>query len=155
MEDFIIEKMLTDYEDRRVSRRQLIAVLSTVAVGAAFAPAAQPTFQGVALNHIAIRVTNIQRSRDFYQKHFGLPVLHQGEDNCFLGLGKNFLTLFKNEKPGLDHYCIAIQNFQADAVVEELRRQGLRPRRPSGSDRVYFRDPDGLEVQISPSDHHA
>jgi catechol 2,3-dioxygenase-like lactoylglutathione lyase family enzyme len=155
MEDFIVEKMLTDYEAGRVSRRQLITVLSAGAIGAASAPAAQPTFQGVGLNHIAIRVTSIQRSRDFYQKHFGLPVLHEGEDNCFLGLGKNFLTLFKNEKPGLDHYCIAVQNFQADAVVEELRRQGFKPRRPSGSDRVYFPDPDGLEVQLSSSDHHA
>jgi catechol 2,3-dioxygenase-like lactoylglutathione lyase family enzyme len=155
MENFVIEKMLTDYEDGRVSRRHLIAVLSAVAIGAASAPSAQPMFQGLGLNHIALRVTNIRRSRDFYQKHFGLPVLHEGEDNCFLGLGKNFLTLFKNEKPGLDHYCIAVQNFQADDVVEELERQGLKPRRPSGSDRVYFPDPDGLEVQLSSSDHHA
>jgi Glyoxalase/Bleomycin resistance protein/Dioxygenase superfamily len=131
MEDSIIEKILTDYEAGRVSRRQLIAVLSTVAIRAASTPAAQSTFQGVGLNHIAIGVTNIQRSRDFYQKHFGLPILRQGEDNCSLGLGKDFLTLFKNEKPGLDHYCIAIQNFQADAVVEELVREGLKPRRPA------------------------
>jgi S-formylglutathione hydrolase FrmB len=55
MEDFVIEKMLTDDEDGRVSRRQLIAVLSAGAIGAVSAPAAQPTFQGVGLNHIALR----------------------------------------------------------------------------------------------------
>ena len=118
-------------------------------------PADGSTFQGVALNHIAIRVTNVPRSRDFYQKHLGLPVIHESETNCFLGLGKNFLTLFQNPNPGLDHYCIAIENFKADAVMEELKRQGLNPNRPSGSDRVYFPDPDGLTVQLSSVDHHA
>jgi lactoylglutathione lyase len=109
----------------------------------------------MALNHIAIRVTNVQRSRDFYEKHFGLPVIHEEKANCFLGLGKNFLTLFENQKPGLDHFCIAIDDFKADAVMNELNRQGLKPRRPSGTDRIYFPDPDELEVQLSSVDHHA
>jgi len=151
----IIAKILSDYDRGIVSRRQLIQALTGVVSAAGVARAANSTFQGVGLNHIAIRVTNVQRSRDFYQKHFGLPVLHEAEDNCFLGLGKNFLTLFKNEKPGLDHFCIAIENFRADAVMEELKRQGFKPRRPAGTDRVYFPDPDGLELQLSAIDHHA
>jgi catechol-2,3-dioxygenase len=150
-----IEQMLTDYEQGRISRRRLLNAFTAVAALATAATDRGSTFRGVALNHVAIRVTNIQRSRDFYQKLLGLPVLHEAEDNCFLGLGNNFLTLFKNEKPGLDHYCVAIQNFNADAVMEELNRQGLKPRRPSGSDRIYFPDPDGLEVQLSAVDHHA
>jgi lactoylglutathione lyase len=150
-----IEKMLADYEQGRGSRRRLVNVLTAVAASATAATDHESTFRGVALNHIAIRVTDIQRSRNFYQKLFGLPVLHEAEDNCFLGLGNNFQTLFKNEKPGLDHYCIAIQNFNADAVMEELKHDGLKPRRPTGSDRIYFPDPDGLEVQLSSVDHHA
>jgi len=39
--------------------------------------------------------------------------------------------------------------------MEELKRQGLNPNRPSGTDRVYFPDPDGLTVQLSSVDHHA
>jgi metallothiol transferase len=151
----IIVNILSDYDRGIVSRRQLIQALTAVVSAAGAAHAANSTFQGVGLNHIAIRVTNVQRSRDFYQKHFGLPVLHEAEDNCFLGLGRNFLTLFRNEKPGLDHFCIAIENFRADAVLEELKRQGFKPRRPAGTDRVYFPDPDGLELQLSAIDHHA
>ena len=150
----IISRMLESYEDGRLSRRQLIQGLVAITAGHA-APASGSTFQGMALNHIAIRVTDVQRSRDFYQKHFGLPVIREAETNCFLGLGKNFLTLFQNPKPGLDHFCIAIQSFNADAVMDELKRQGLNPTRPSGSDRVYFPDPDGLTVQVSSVDHHA
>ena len=150
----IISRMLESYEHGRLGRRQLIQGLAAITAGSA-SPASESTFQGMALNHIAIRVTDVQRSRDFYQKHFGLPVIHEAEKNCFLGLGKNFLTPFQNQAPGLDHSCIAIQGFSPDAVMEELKRQGLKPSRPSGSDRVYFPDPDGLTVQVSSVDHHA
>ena len=151
----LISCLLEGYERGRVTRRRLIQGLGAIAAAGYAVPADGSTFQGVALNHIAIRVTNVPRSRDFYQKHFGLPVIHESETNCFLGLGKNFLTLFKNPNPGLDHYCIAIENFKADAVMEELKRQGLNPNRPSATDRVYFPDPDGLTVQLSTVDHHA
>ncbi len=151
----IISEMLERYEDGTVTRRQLIQTLGAIATASGAGPLYASTFRGVGLNHIAIRVTNVQRSRDFYQKHLGMPVIRESQDNCFLGLGRNFLTLFQNQNPGLDHYCIAIDNFNANSVLERLKRQGLNPRRPNGTDRVYFPDPDGLEVQLSSVDHHA
>src|SRR6185295_7670463 len=129
----IISKMLQDYEAGKLTRRQLIGGLAAFASGTQLTAAKESTFRGLGLNHIAIRVTNVQLSRDFYQKHFGMPVLHEEKANCFLGLGKNFLTLFENQKPGLDHFCIAIEDFKAGAVMDQLNRQGLKPRRPSGS----------------------
>jgi len=151
----VISILVESYELGKISRRQLIRGLAAIAPSAYPMTADTSTFQGVALNHIAIRVANLQRSRNFYQKHLRLPVIHESKTNCFLGLGKNFLTLFENPKPGLDHFCIAIEKFQVDSVMEELRRLGLTPTRPSGSDRVYFPDPDGLTVQLSSVDHHA
>ncbi|SRR5581483_4125556 len=151
----IISKMLRQYEAGSVSRRDFVEGLAALAFTTSAASGAESTFKGVGLNHIAIRVTDIPRSRDFYRKHLGLPVLHEAEDNCFLGLGKNFLTLFKNQTPGLDHYCIAIDDFNADSVMQTLNRERLKPHRPAGSDRVYFPDPDGIEVQLSSMDHHA
>jgi catechol 2,3-dioxygenase-like lactoylglutathione lyase family enzyme len=82
------------------------------------------------LNHIAIRTADVQRSRDFYQKHFALPVIHESQDNCFLGLGKNFLTIFQNPVPGLDHFSIAIEHFNADRAMDELKRRGLNRHDP-------------------------
>ena len=151
----IISGLLNGYELGRVSRRQLIQSLAVIAGAAHLAPATASTFEGVALNHIAIRVAEIQRSRDFYQKHFSLSVFHESQSDCFLRLCKNFLTLFQNPKPGLDHFCIAITGFSADAAMEELKQRGFNPSRPKGSDRVYFPDPDGLTVQVSSVDHHA
>ncbi len=153
--EHLISKVLTSYEQGKLSRRQLIQGLAALAAATEAARGAGSTFKGIALNHIAIRVTNVQRSRDFYQKHFGMPVLHEEKANCFLGLGKNFLTLFENQKPGLDHFCIAIEDFKAEAVMDQLNLRGLKPRRPSGTDRIYFPDPDEIEVQLSSVDQRA
>jgi hypothetical protein len=39
------------------------------------------------------------------------------------------------------------------AMASELNRQCLKPERPSGTDRIYFRDPNGFEMQLSSADH--
>ncbi len=89
------------------------------------------------------------RSRDFYKKHLGLEVIRDGgEDNCFLGSGGDFfLTLFRGDKPGLYHYCYAIKDFDADRAEAKLKEAGLKVRREEG--RIYFDDPDGIEVQVA------
>jgi catechol-2,3-dioxygenase len=150
----VIARILDSYEHGRVGRRELIQTLAALAAGSGGAAGqTASTFRGLAINHTAVRVTNIARTRDFYQKHFGLPVIRQSEGSLFLGLGKNFLTFFRNATPGYDHQCIAIENFQPESVIERLKREGLQPRREA--DRIYFPDPDGLTVQVSALDHAA
>ena len=109
------------------------------------------TFQATGINHVALRVSDVGRSRDFYQEHFGLPVVRQGESNCFLGLGKNFLALFQGERPGLDHYCYSIADYAAAAVLAKLKPLNVNARRHG--DRVYFDAPDGITIQVSSEDH--
>jgi catechol 2,3-dioxygenase-like lactoylglutathione lyase family enzyme len=147
--------MLEEYDCGHVSRRHLIRALSALTLAASPARAAESTFKGVGLNHIAVRVADVRRSREFYQEHLGLPLIRESETSCFLKMGDEFLTLFRNERPGLDHYCVAIDNFKPDEVMSKLNRRGLKPRRPTGTDRIYFPDPDGLEVQLSSVDHRA
>jgi len=149
----LVSSMLENYERGKINRRELIQALALLAAGTRAVAAPESTFQGVEVNHVALRVTDIGRSRDFYQKLLGMPVVRQSSSDCFLGLGKNFLTLFKGEQPRMDHYCIAIKDYEVKRVTDELRRQGLDPDQPSGSNRVYFADPDGLTVQLSPVDH--
>ena len=151
----VIDTMLGRYESGQVSRRQLVRALAALAAAAPGATAAESTFRGVGLNHIAVRVTDIPRAKAFYQDLLGLPLISESAGSCFLKLGDEFLTFFKNQASGLDHYCIAIENFRPDEVMAQLTKKGLNPRRPSGTDRIYFRDPDGLEVQLSAVDHRA
>jgi metallothiol transferase len=151
----LIATILDRYESGRVSRRDLIRTIAALAAAAQSAPAASSTFKGAGLNHIAVRVTDIPRTRAFYQGLLGLPIISESDSSLFLKLGDEFLTFFKNRTPGLDHYCIAIENFKPDDVMRQLAAKGLEPRRPNGTDRIYFHDPDGLEVQLSAVDHHA
>ena len=104
-------------------------------------------FQATALNHIALSVTDVGRSRDFYVKHLGLRVTRDGSSNCFLNVGPNFLALFRARQAGLAHYCYTIKGYTADSAAETLQAAGFKPRR--AENRVYFDDPDGLEVQLS------
>lgn len=157
----LAEKLVTDFEQGRLSRRQLAARLMGLGVAMA-APrigeaqtdekaievAAAPTFQATGLHHIALDVTDVPRSNEFYGKHLGLRVI-RGDDNAsFLGADRAFfLTLFRAERPALNHYCYAIDNYDADDAMERLADAGLRPRREGN--RVYFPDPDGLTVQVA------
>ena len=118
------------------------------------APAAgpAPTFVGTDLNHLALRVTDIERSRAFYQRHLGLELASRTRSNCFLRCSEHdFLALFKSEKPGMDHFCFSIAKYDPDDAVARLEKAGLSPRRRA--DRVYFDDPDGIEVQVAAKTH--
>jgi len=151
----IIAAMLKDYEQGKLSRRKFIQGLAAIVLTAQVAPASESTFQGVGINHIALRVANIPRSKRFYQKHLGLPVLSESQSSCFLRVGEKFLALFRGQKPRMDHYCLEIEDFNSNQVLEKLKQEGLNPRRPAGTNRVYFPDPDGLTVQLSSVNHRS
>jgi len=149
-----IANLVQSYERGKISRRELISALALVAAALGPAPAAPAsTFKGLGFNHLALGVTDIARSRDFYMKHLGMNILRETSGDCFLGLGPDFLALFKRPKAEMDHFCIAIENYEVGAVTAELKRQGLKPNQPSGTRRVYFPDPDGLTVQLSSATH--
>ena len=59
----------------------------------------------------------------------------------------DFLALFRADKPAMDHYCYTIKGYTAGDAVKRLEAAALKPRRRGN--RVYFDDPDGLEVQVS------
>jgi Glyoxalase/Bleomycin resistance protein/Dioxygenase superfamily len=155
-----IVKMINDFEHGRLSRRQLIAHLTgmfAASLGATIAFADQQpgrnapnpadsttTFDATDLNHIALSVSDVQRSQKWYQKHLGLKP--RGQEG-FLTTGRGWLALFQGEKPGLHHYCYSIANYDPADAVARLKAAGLTPRREGG--RVYFDDPDGIECQVA------
>ena len=156
MQPDIAETLVEDFERGFISRRQLVsrlmglgAALTVMSRVAGAKQDAGSTFQATGLDHVALNVSSVPRSRDFYIKHLGLKVVRDGgEDNCFLGGGDDFfLTLFKGDKPGLNHYCYAIKGYAVDQAEEKLKAAGLKPRREDN--RLYFPDPDGIEVQIA------
>src|SRR3954451_17367531 len=94
MQSDIAERLVDDFKRGLLSRRQLVSRLmglgATLAVmqqssSAQQAEADGGAFQATGLDHVALNVRSVPRSRDFYVKHLGLKVTRDGgEDNCFL-----------------------------------------------------------------------
>ena len=151
------EQILDALEDRKLSRRQAVMRLGALAAAMAGAgsllraqEAPGSTFRAIGLNHIALRVSDVPRSRDFYGKHLGLRVLRESSSNCFLSCGRdNFVALFAADTGSMDHYCYTIEDYDPGSAVKTLEKAGLEPQRREN--RVYFDDPDGLTVQVSSS----
>lgn len=155
-----VSGLLEDYEKGRVTRRQVVARLALLgaAMGSAGASRAEkpPTFEAVGLNHIALRVTDVARSRDFYTSHLGLSVASQSlPGSCFLqcGTGPQFVALFRGPQAGMDHYCYSVPGYDQQDAARKLRAEGIEPR--LAGRRIYFPDPDGLEVQLADPGHRA
>lgn len=107
---------------------------------------------GIDVNHIALRVSDIGRSIDWYQKLMGLPVIQRNDNSAFLGLGDNFLALFKSNNPGgASHFCFSVDDYEPKSVIAKLARHDIKARQEA--DRVYFEDLNGLTVQVSEEGH--
>lgn len=147
-----IDQMVSDYEKGGLTRRQLVAGLAAITASASaggFARGAEgSTFTATGLNHIALNVTDVERARDFYVEHLGLRVTSESlPSSSFLDCGDEFLALFRSREAGLAHYCYSIPAYNQTEAAERLRGVGLTP--DLQGNRIYFRDPDGLVVQLA------
>jgi catechol 2,3-dioxygenase-like lactoylglutathione lyase family enzyme len=106
-----------------------------------------PVCEAVTINHIAITVSNLHRSKEWYCKTFGLRVIQESDQSVLLGFGESMLVLRPDATPGtVSHFMSGIDQFDAASLEARLREQGLDPRKDSGS--FHVRDPDGLNVQV-------
>ncbi len=145
-----IEKLVRAYEKGGLTRRQLVVGLTALVSGTAAAPSPS-TFTATGLNHVALAVTDVARSRDFYTNLLGMRVNRENDGSCFLTFGDNFVALFRRAQAGMDHYCYSVEGYDAHTAALKLREQNLKSR--VTGDRIYFDDPDGLTVQLAAAEH--
>jgi catechol 2,3-dioxygenase-like lactoylglutathione lyase family enzyme len=106
-----------------------------------------PAAKAVTINHIAISVSDLKRSRDWYCKTFGLRVIQDSAESVLLGFGESMLVLRQDPNPGtVSHFMFGVDGYDAAALEARLRAQGLTPQKDSDS--FHVRDPDGLNVQV-------
>lgn len=150
-----IERVLEKFETGELSRRQFVAYLSSMAVifagvgkGVASLEQSQTNslFQVSELNHIAIRVQDLDRSQKFYQDVLGLSLILKRSTFRMMGCGSHFVALFKRSEPGLDHLAFTLPSYDQSKVVQKLKANGIEP--ILEEERTYFRDPDGYLIQI-------
>ncbi len=151
----LIAKLLQDFEQGKMDRRQLIRSLAVAASAAAAAtPAAAEGkgFQAVTVNHISYQVKDYAKTRDFYADLLGMKVSQDNGKQCYLSFGNTFLLPRNgregNPVPRIDHVAYTIEDWDKNAVEAELKRRGLTPR-PDTEDSFHVKDPDGFDLQIS------
>lgn len=115
-------------------------------------PEPDSILHAVDVNHLALRVSDLGRSVEWYQRLMGLAVLSRSGSSAFLGLGDNFLALFQRSGGGgMDHFCLSVEDYEPSPVMARLAEHGIQSTRRE--DRVYFRDLNGLTVQVSGVGH--
>ena len=152
--EVLVDRMLKDFERGALSRRQLVASIAGLAAsGATVAPAlAAPSLRAISLNHVTVRVPDLQRTSKFYQQFFGMKLAQQSETIHILSVGESFFGI--EQKPdvaALDHFDFGIEGWDAAAMRAKVQAAGLKFTAGSrGDDESFkFNDPDGFVVQVN------
>jgi catechol 2,3-dioxygenase-like lactoylglutathione lyase family enzyme len=146
--------MVEQFAAGRLSRRELVlgltALMAAAAAGrrdTAYAQQRSSTFQALGLNHLALRVTDLDRSEAFYERHLGMARIPSGAASPrLMACGPHVLNLFKAAAPQMDHVCFTVPDYDPRIAAGLLRAQNIAPE--IEGDRVHFRDPDGYKLQV-------
>lgn len=165
-----VERLVRCFERGAISRRELIAGVTALCAAPAAAaglelsasgrqPEQLPPIPLSGMDHIALRVSNLARSTAFYRDHLGGRIRSQSSDSTFLDIGNHWVALFARgavstgyevTELGVDHISFHSPRYRSlDERMGVLRAHGLEPVSPPRSNRVYFRDPDGIVLQLS------
>jgi glyoxylase I family protein len=132
-------------------------------------------FTANSIAHVRLTVTDIDRSRRFYESVFGWPVLLEIPENAdeatrnqlgflfggviydlggaFIGLRPVATDCFDEDRAGLDHIAFRTANkAELDAAAEHLDELGIdhEPVKDIGPSYILeFRDPDNIALELT------
>jgi catechol 2,3-dioxygenase-like lactoylglutathione lyase family enzyme len=116
------------------------------------------------IDHVALAVEDIERSASWYVDTLGFERLHEGMWNgipVFIGKGDTAIALFPMRhghsaqapaaRRGMLHLAIRADRKNFLVAQDELRRRGISFEFQDHeiSHSIYFRDPDGNELEIT------
>jgi catechol 2,3-dioxygenase-like lactoylglutathione lyase family enzyme len=121
------------------------------------------------LRHVAIRVTNLARSRTFYEQLLGMKMVWEPDpDNVYFSSGSDNFALHQiplselaahrpMTRQLLDHIGVILESPEAvdrmyrevEPRLQQLGGQVVKPPKQhrDGSYSFYFSDPDGIVIQ--------
>lgn len=116
------------------------------------------------IDHVALHVSDLERSTGFYENHFGFKRYfqhkgHGGQEIAYLKLGDTVLELTHRSDGSMKgfHFCLEAEGF--DEAVSRLQEAGValiraphdtpaREPREKGWRRVVFGGPDGEQIEL-------
>jgi catechol 2,3-dioxygenase-like lactoylglutathione lyase family enzyme len=115
------------------------------------------------MRHVAIKVKDVARSKNFYQEILGMDVVWEPDaENVYLSSGCDNIAIhrvpanFANDaqEKQLDHLGFVVESIERVKELEqEFTAKGARMVHPfkihrDGSASFYFADPDGIVIQM-------
>jgi len=113
--------------------------------------------------HFSLAVTDLERSRKFYEGILNLKVVEQSPRMVFLQTGDDYLILAKGDEPlKYDtnkstpvHHAFKVKPEEFQSSIDHLRQHGVEvfniENRNTGvfwGPQAYFLDPDGNKLEI-------
>lgn len=127
--------------------------------------------QSKALDHVALKVTDMDKTLHFYHNLLGLELLRtspanaEGGRSAVLKLGRQeinvfsrpyFVALDQQNTVGVEHFCITMDVGSVEELIDALREVGIEdvrgPKVFSDGVSVFVYDPDGLNVELRVDD---
>jgi len=140
-------------------------LFSLLIVSAVFAQPQEPQLQTKS-NHIAVSVTNLEESEEFYRDFLGLKQIDEPFNDglhAWFDIGGTQLHLIESaderrERSINNHLCFSTEDLES--FVEILRKNNIEFRnwagdpneitlRPDGVSQIYFKDPDGFWIEMN------
>ncbi len=121
-----------------------------------------------ALDHVGLKVTDLDRSLRFYCDGLGLELLRRSDKggngiaSAVLRIGDQEMNLFSDpdfvsspasdDPPGLDHFCLEVESATIDELLAALTQVGIavakKPVKRSDGTSLFVSDPDGCRVEL-------
>jgi catechol 2,3-dioxygenase-like lactoylglutathione lyase family enzyme len=129
-------------------------------------------FRGSIVNHVTLSVTNLERSRAFYQGLIGATILVNNAPNWYdMRIGDSMVDVAAGKVPSIAHFSVGVDPWPGP----ERALEAIQKRFPESEPRIqqnpvlgrpdtkatgpgvkatevraiYLKDPDGLTVQIN------
>lgn len=152
-----IETLVRQFEQGRLTRRQLVQGLLVVAASPLRAQErrAAGAFRATGINHVQITVSDLKATQEFYEKLFGVTSRSTGPTQLSLAIGSAGDSVSVHSESGpikpIDHFGIAVEDFSADAALAAIERVVPGTKAQKQADSVFIIGPEGVRVQIVPA----
>lgn len=137
---------------------------------------AMSTFHVQHIDHIVLRVSDLEQSIRFYQEVLGCALAKRRDDLGMVHLraGTSMIDLVdmhgpigreggpaaSTERRNVDHFCLRIEPFDESAILAHLNGHGLKAEKAEqrfGADgtgpSIYCHDPDGNQLELKGPAH--